>query len=68
MNSNYEAEYSYTEYIECTEYADSTKVEQELGEITQGMGFVLLGTALVIFLVICAKEKFNFKKIFKKFF
>lgn len=68
MNSNYEADYSYTEYTECTEYADSTKVEQELGEITQGIGFAFLGAALVIFLVICAKEKFNFKKIFKKFF
>lgn len=68
MDFNYETEYSYTEYTECAEYADSIKGDQELGEITQGLGFAFIGAALVIFLVMCAKEKFNFKKIFKKFF
>ena len=42
--------------------------KQELGCISQEIGFAFLGAALIIFLVMCIKEKFNFKKIFKKFF
>lgn len=42
--------------------------KQELGCISQEIGFVLLGVVAVLFLVICVKEKFNFKKILKGFF
>jgi uncharacterized integral membrane protein len=42
--------------------------EQELGQVSQEFGFVLLGIAVIILLGICVKEKFNFKKIFKRFF
>ena len=42
--------------------------EQELGQVSQEFGFVLLGVAVIILLGICMKEKFNFKKIFKRFF
>ena len=71
MDFNYEMEYlcaEYAERTECPEYTENIKAEQELNEITQGMGFAFLGAALIIFLVMCIKEKFNFKKIFKKFF
>lgn len=42
--------------------------EQELGCVSQEIGYMLLGIAAIIFLVVCVKEKFNFKKILKKLF
>ena len=61
MDFNYEMEYlcaEYAERTECPEYTENIKAEQELNEITQGMGFAFLGAALIIFLVMCIKEKF----------
>lgn len=42
--------------------------KREVGNLSQGIGFMLLGAATVMFVVVLAKDKFDIKKTMKRFF